>query len=1099
MSQHAIREFDGKNILARWLSANSEFQLSSQFVQIRPDTDLEELPVAHPWLLNTRLVVKPDQLIKRRGKSGLLKLNATWPEAAEWLQQHRGQSVQVDHVTGILNYFIVEPFLPHTAAEEMYVCIQSDRNGDEILFHHEGGVDIGDVDAKANRYTIAIDAQPTIEEVTASLLGSVPADKQERIAKFLLSLFELYCSLHFAYLEINPLVVTNEAITPLDLAAKLDECAKFECGKSWGAIDFPPPFGRPLLPAEEYIAELDSKTGASLKLTVLNSRGRIWTMVAGGGASVIYADTIVDLGAGAELANYGEYSGDPTEALTFEYAKTILSLMTQHHDERGKILLIGGGIANFTNVAETFKGIIRAITQFSDKLAEHNISIYVRRGGPNYEEGLNRMRSLGASLNLPIHVFGPESHITSIVALALGKPLPSIPIDTQTVNTVASLSGLDRRASLTTTPAPLPLSSPSASPSSSPRASRSLSQVADFEVKDDPCNLFTVDTKALVYGMQPSAVQNMLDFDFICSRSNPSVVGVVYEFSPSHHRKFYWGSQEIMLPVHNSLESALQRHPNVSVIVSFASSRSVFESTKEMLKFPQIKTIAIIAEGVPERRTRQLIRMAALKQVTVVGPATVGGIKAGVFRIGNTGGMLDNIIASKLYRPGSVAYVSRSGGLSNELNNIIGRYTDGVYEGIAIGGDRYPGTLFIDHIMRYQANPQVKMIVLLGEVGGTAEYEVVEAMKRGQITKPVVAWCTGTCAKVFPYEVQFGHAGALAHGQSETADAKNLALRLAGAVVPNSFQDFHLAIYNTFQTLLQEGKVVLKPEPEPPKIPVDYEWARKLGLIRKSASFVSTISDERGEELMYAGMPISRIFETNLGVGGVLGLLWFRKRLPEYACRFIEMVLMVTADHGPAVAGAHNTIVTARAGKDLISSLVSGLLTIGPRFGGALDDAASKFTWAFDKGLSPDEFVDFMRKEKELIPGIGHKKKSLQNPDRRVQLTVDYVKQHFPSTELLDYALAVEKITTRKKSNLILNVDGCIAVAFVDLLRGSGIFTKPEADEYLQLGCLNGLFVLGRSIGFIGHYIDQKRLKQGLYRHPDEDIAYLNPDEEFSF
>lgn len=67
----------------------------------------------------------------------------------------------------------------------------------------------------------------------------------------------------------------------------------------------------------------------------------------------------------------------------------------------------------------------------------------------------------------------------------------------------------------------------------------------------------------------------------------------------------------------------------------------------------------------------------------------VGGIKPGCFKIGNTGGMLDNILASKLYRPGSVAYVSRSGGMSNELNNIISRSTDGVYEGVAIGGDRY--------------------------------------------------------------------------------------------------------------------------------------------------------------------------------------------------------------------------------------------------------------------------------------------------------------------------------------------------------------------------------------------------------------------------
>ena len=69
---------------------------------------------------------------------------------------------------------------------------------------------------------------------------------------------------------------------------------------------------------------LDSKTGASLKLTILNPKGRVWTMVAGGGASVVYADTISDLGAGHELANYGEYSGAPSEEHTYEYARTLL-------------------------------------------------------------------------------------------------------------------------------------------------------------------------------------------------------------------------------------------------------------------------------------------------------------------------------------------------------------------------------------------------------------------------------------------------------------------------------------------------------------------------------------------------------------------------------------------------------------------------------------------------------------------------------------------------------------------------------------------------------------------------------------------------------
>ena len=141
-------------------------------------------------------------------------------------------------------------------------------------------------------------------------------------------------------MEINPLVVTAEGgVFMLDLAAKIDATADFLCRTKWGDIEYPPPFGRDAYPEEAYIADLDSKSGASLKLTILNRAGRIWTMVAGGGASVIYSDTICDLGGASELANYGEYSGAPSEQQTYEYAKTILSLMTQDKHPDGKVLI----------------------------------------------------------------------------------------------------------------------------------------------------------------------------------------------------------------------------------------------------------------------------------------------------------------------------------------------------------------------------------------------------------------------------------------------------------------------------------------------------------------------------------------------------------------------------------------------------------------------------------------------------------------------------------------------------------------------------------------------------------------------------------------
>ncbi|EDO37585.1 predicted protein [Nematostella vectensis] len=1078
MSAKAIYESDGKTLLSSYLSCPN--YVPNKFVEITNDTDWKKIEADTPWLKEEKLAVKPDQLIKRRGKLGLIKVNVDIEQAKTWISERMGKDIQVGSSCGPLKRFILEPFVAHHQSEEHYVCIYAQRHCDTILFYHEGGVDIGDVDSKAIKLDIGLQEKVTAVWLEKTLMINVPEQKKKPLAEFVHALYSLFTDLYFTYLEINPLVMVADKIYALDLAAKLDQTAEFICKTKWGDIEFPPPFGRDAFP--------EVHSGASLKLTILNRRGRIWTMVAGGGASVIYSDTICDLGGAMELANYGEYSGAPSEGQTFEYAKTLLKLMTEgepHPD--GKILIIGGGIANFTNVSATFKGIVRALQNFQKNLIEHNVEVFVRRGGPNYQEGLRIMREVGSRLGLKMHVFGTETHMTAVVGMALGKR--SIPdIEAFDSNEAANMFF---NAENNKVPSHTPMFyGCAASPcgiSRPPPIERKASAESKY-------TLFHEKTRAIVWGMQARAVQGMLDFDYVCERKYPSVAAMVYPFSGNHKQKFYFGHNEIMIPVYKDMGEAMNKHPETDVFINFASLRSAYDATLEAMQFPQIRTIAIIAEGIPEAKTRILNKKAKELGITIIGPATVGGIKPGCFKIGNTGGMLDNILASKLYRPGSVAYVSRSGGMSNELNNIIARTTDGVYEGIAIGGDRYPGTTFIDHVLRYQDNQDIKMIVLLGEVGGRDEYEICDAIKSGRVNKPLVAWCIGTCANMFTSEVQFGHAGASAHSNIETAVAKNKALKSSGAHVPDSFDSLSEVIKDVYDGLVSDGVIVPAPEKKPPTVPMDYQWAQELGLIRKPSSFMSSICDERGAELLYAGMPITEVFKEEIGVGGVLSLLWFQRRLPKYACDFIEMCLMITADHGPAVSGAHNTIVTARAGKDLISSLVSGLLTIGDRFGGALDAAARQFSEGYDTKQAPMDFVNDMRKKGQLIMGIGHRVKSLNNPDVRVVILKDFVKKHFPATPLLDYALEVEKITTSKKPNLILNVDGCIGVSFVDLLRHCGAFSREEAQEYVEVGALNGLFVLGRSIGFIGHYLDQKRLKQGLYRHPWDDITYIMPD-----
>ncbi|KAK5881299.1 hypothetical protein CesoFtcFv8_022114 [Champsocephalus esox] len=442
MSAKAISEQTGKEFLYKYICTSAAVQNRFHYANATAETDWVRLAQDHPWLLTERLVVKPDQLIKRRGKLGLVGINLDLQGVQEWLKTRMMKETTVGKAKGVLKNFLIEPFVPHPQEEEFYVCIYATREGDQVLFHHEGGMEVGDVDAKAERLMVAVNEKLSEDQVTEQLLTHVPEDKKQVLASFIVGLFNLYEDLYFTYLEINPIVVTKDGVYVLDMAAKIDATADYICKAKWGDVEFPPPFGREAYPEEAYIADLDAKSGASLKLTLLNPEGRIWTMVAGGGASVVYSDTICDLGGVDELANYGEYSGAPSEQQTYDYAKTILSLMTREKHPQGKVLIIGGSIANFTNVAATFKGIVRAIKDYQGPLKEHEVTIFVRRGGPNYQEGLRVMGEVGKTTGIPIHVFGTETHMTAIVGMALGhKPIPNQPpMDAHTANFLLNAS-----------------------------------------------------------------------------------------------------------------------------------------------------------------------------------------------------------------------------------------------------------------------------------------------------------------------------------------------------------------------------------------------------------------------------------------------------------------------------------------------------------------------------------------------------------------------------------------------------------------------------------------------------------------------------------
>lgn len=444
MAQKAIREFDAKSILAKhWDKYFPNFTYAYETVMVQNGSELKKAAKEKTWLKDKKLVAKPDMLFGKRGKNSLVLFRDSKPgdvslaKASSWIDEKAGEKQSVyfsfdgDTPSGeakvdMLTHFIVEPFTPHSQEEEYYISATCVGDDDVLYMSAEGGMEVEENWDKVTEVAFPITA--TEEEIEKKIKASIPKDvaakDKDAFADFAIGFFKAYRELNFAYLEINPFVLQGKKVELLDMVAKLDDTAGFMMREEWGDVDYPTSFGmEEKSPEVLAIEDADSKSGASLKLTILKPEARIWTMVAGGGASVVYADTIADLAGIEDLANYGEYSGGPTTSETKFYAETILDLMTRAKDTKGrnKVLIIGGAIANFTDVAKTFTGIIQAFELYADKMKEVGIKIYVRRGGPNYEKGLKDIKEAADRLGLYIEVYGPETHVTDIVRMALTK------------------------------------------------------------------------------------------------------------------------------------------------------------------------------------------------------------------------------------------------------------------------------------------------------------------------------------------------------------------------------------------------------------------------------------------------------------------------------------------------------------------------------------------------------------------------------------------------------------------------------------------------------------------------------------------------------
>jgi len=342
-------------------------------------------------------VMKVDEAVKGRFKKGLVELGVSRGKLADTAGQLSDKGYR---------WLIVEPMVEHPRHKERYLSLVSDRSGVLLQYTSRGGIDV-------EQHASSIENVRLDENTDWHKL----AGRTGIQAGHLRQIVKVFEENYMVFLEINPYLPGKDTPVILDAAAEVDDAAAFFVD-GWGDNDLRRHGGRTVSREELFVKELNANSPASFSLSVLNSGGSVFLLLSGGGASVVAADEVYNRGLGKQLANYGEYSGNPNSEETYLYTKTVLSLVLASKAPK-KVLFIGGAVANFTDVAKTFAGVIRALDEVAKQLRAQSVKVFVRRGGPNQAAGLERLKKALKANGLLGAVHDPSTPLTAAVDEAL--------------------------------------------------------------------------------------------------------------------------------------------------------------------------------------------------------------------------------------------------------------------------------------------------------------------------------------------------------------------------------------------------------------------------------------------------------------------------------------------------------------------------------------------------------------------------------------------------------------------------------------------------------------------------------------------------------
>jgi succinyl-CoA synthetase alpha subunit len=232
------------------------------------------------------------------------------------------------------------------------------------------------------------------------------------------------------------------------------------------------------------------------------------------------------------------------------------------------------------------------------------------------------------------------------------------------------------------------------------------------------------------------------------------------------------------VPVYDSVRDiVVEQKVDASVIL--VPARFVKDAAFEAIA-NGIPLINIVTEGIPRRDTAQVLEFAQQRGARVIGPNSVGVISPSKAKLGPIGGPLKD--ANKAFTPGSVGIISRSGGFTGELANMLTHSGLGQSTAVSMGGDPLVGSTFAELLVLFEADPETKAVVVFGEPGGNLEMGLADWVRQHGTRLPIVAFVAGRFVDEMP-GVSFGHAGSIVQGSSDTVAHKVAYLRGSGIVV----------------------------------------------------------------------------------------------------------------------------------------------------------------------------------------------------------------------------------------------------------------------------------------------------------------------------